>query len=253
MTQDEDPYSLDALIGEKMSTVFLSDVHAGDVASKHKQLLEYLQSHQKEIDKIVVLGDLCDFWVAPLSVVLQEVSPLLEFLSKNYAGRFHFIAGNHDSEILYLKETFPFVHSSLKFPIGSKRAICLHGHELDNNKYEQTYTAHMVAWLINKFNGWGHMDLRKSALSFSSFIGSSYYNDLLKAYEDTLVTVFKDKYDYVITGHTHQPCIKTLGGITYINTGDSLQHSTLVLGNRDGFFLYDYAAQKTLDICRIQL
>ena len=234
-----------------MATVFFSDVHIGDTKSKHVQLLDYLKSERSTIDKIVIVGDFLDLWVSPLGTDLSLARPFLNYLSTEYPGKVHYILGNHDEDLEPLKGIIPFVHKSLRFPIGDKLGIALHGHVIDPDKYVRTKFAHFMAWFVNKLDKWAHIDTRKSLVSLSEMIANDPYEKLLKEYEQIIVDIFTGKYDYVITGHTHIPCIKKFGDLVYINTGDQMQHSTIVIGKPDGFYLYDYVNKKTLDICRV--
>ena len=235
-----------------MATIFFSDVHCGDDKSKHAELLAYLRKYKKSVDKIIIVGDLLDLWVSSLGKALPTASPLLEFIKKNYEGNFHYILGNHDWDLLPLKPLLPFIHTSLLFNAYDKKVIVLHGHLLDPDPYVKTKFSHYMAWFINKFDRWAKIDTRKALVSLSERIKNDPYEKLLKAYEENIVTMAKGNFDFVIVGHSHQPSIKTIDGVVIINCGDQMQHSTVVIANRDGFFLFDYIAQKTLDFYRIQ-
>jgi UDP-2,3-diacylglucosamine hydrolase len=250
-SNEDDPYKLDSLIGDEMATIFFSDVHCGDDKSKHAKLLEYLQARQKDIDKIVIVGDLLDLWVASFGKSLSVASPLLDYIAANYQSRFHYILGNHDWDLLPLKTMFPFIHKSLRFPVGKKSAIALHGHLLDPDPYVKTRFSHVMAWFINKFDRWAKVDTRKSLLALSERIKNDPYDKILQQYEANLVGAFEGKFDYIITGHTHIPGIKILNGIVYLNVGDQMQHSTVLVGKKDGFYLFDYIQKKTIAAHRI--
>ena len=250
---DEDPSKLENLIGDgELATIFLSDTHIGDAKSKHKELLAYLRPRQKDIDKIVICGDFLDLWVAPLGKVLSEAKPILDFLYTSYQGHVHYILGNHDEELESLHGAFPFIHKSLRFPVGNKWAVALHGHILDDNPYLKTRFSRYMAWFINKFDRWAHIDTRKTLISLSEQIKNDPYDNVIEAFEQKVADVFTGKFDYVITGHTHlYPYMKKLGSVTLINIGDNLQHSTLLIGKMDGFYLFDYYTEKTIDVERV--
>jgi UDP-2,3-diacylglucosamine pyrophosphatase LpxH len=236
------------LIGDSgLATVFFSDTHCGDNKSKHKELLSYLRPRQKDIDKVILVGDILDLRVASLEEALSAAKPLLDFLNTNFAGKVHYIVGNHDAELEVLHGVFPFIHKSLRFPVGDKVAVALHGHALDENPYLKTKFSHYMAWFINKFDRWAHIDTRKTLVSLSEQIKNDPYDKVIEAFEMKVAEVFGDKFDYVITGHTHlYPYIKKLNGVTLINIGDNIQHTTLLIAKRDGFYLYDYTAKKTI-------
>lgn len=249
---DEDPYKQIDLIGDGgLATIFISDIHIPDGKSKHKELLSYLVERQKDIDKVVLVGDLLDLWVSGIGNALSAASPFLNFLNDNYKGRVHYVLGNHDLDLLPLKGVFPFIHTSLTFPVGDKKGVCLHGNILDPDPYVKTKFSHYMAWFINKFDGWAKIDTRRSLVSLADRIKNDPYDKVLQGFEDNIVSSFRGKFDYVIVGHTHIPKFTTVDGVTIINCGDQLQHSTVVIAKKDGFYLYDYIAEKTLDVHRI--
>jgi UDP-2,3-diacylglucosamine pyrophosphatase LpxH len=249
---DEDPYKQIDLIGaNELATVFFSDTHCGDNKSKHKELLTYLVERQKDIDKIVIVGDFLDTWVASTDRALSEAEPLLEFLSTNYAGKLHYLLGNHDAGLLPLKKVFPFIHTSLRFPVGDKVAVCLHGNVLDDNPYLKTRFSRWMAWFINKFDAWAKIDTRKSLVSLSERIKNDPYDKVIAEFEQKIVDVFDGKFDYVITGHTHlYPYVKKLNNVTLINIGDNIQHTTVLIAKKDAFYLFDYTTKKTIAVER---
>ncbi len=205
-----------------MATVFFSDVHIGDPNSKHSQLLDYLQSRRRYIDKIVIVGDFLDLKVASIGEVLSEAAPMLRFLSFYYQNKLHYLVGDHDSSFLPLKGIFPFIHKSLKFPVGNHLAVVLHGQLLD------TPQPHALSKIFPKKN---KIDLG--------------------VYEQNIVGVFSNKFDYIITGYTHEPCIKKLGELVYINLGDQIEHNTVLIAQQDYFYLYDYINKKTIDLHKV--
>jgi UDP-2,3-diacylglucosamine hydrolase len=243
---DGEPDQQIDLIGDVgLATIFISDIHAGDGKSGCLDFVEFLRV-QTDIQKVVLVGDICDLWVASAGKALSAVAPLFKLLNEKYSGNVRYIIGNHDQDLVSLKEVFPFVHTSLRFPINNKQAIVLHGHVLDENPYLKTKFSHYMAWFINKFDGWAKIDTRKSLVSLSERIKNDPYDKVLKDYEDKICSMAKGRFDYVIVGHSHIPSLKTIDGITIINCGDSLQHRTLVKADQRGFYLIDYVKQQII-------
>lgn len=225
-----------------------SDVHFGNVKSKHKQLLTYLQLNRHRISTIVAAGDLIDTWVCPLEESLEEAKPLFEFLAKYYYGQFIYLLGNHDEDIHPICSILPFIMSSLNIIVNNKRIIVLHGHILDPNPYIQTKLSRWMAWFINKFDGWANVDTRKSLVSLSERIKNDPYDQLLEQFETNLFSTFSGKYDIVVTGHTHRPEFRRLHDLLFVNAGDSTEHSTLVLLDERELSLVDYQTGRVLDV-----
>ena len=198
-----------------MATIFLSDV---DVGGRHDNnytlLLDYLRQYIKETDKIVIVGDLLNLQDAPMGEVLSVAQDILKFLFKDCRSKLHYIIGDKDNDMIFLKDIFPIVHSALTFPIANKKAICLHGH--------------LLTPTVDTSSGFFHQLYKRLCPEQES------------VYEANIVTVFKDKFDYVITGHTFSPTIKDLGGITYINVGDVVVNKTLLIARANGFELISY-------------
>jgi predicted phosphodiesterase len=248
-----EPDSLDdnlVLQEDGLTTIFAGDIHASDNKSGCIELLEYLQK-QKNIHKIVLVGDILDNWVSNIDTTLFAAAPLLKFLFTEYQGRVHYLVGNHDSFLLPLKGIVPFIHTSLTFPVGNKKGICLHGHILDPDPYVRTKFSHYMAWFINKFDKWAHVDTRKSLVSLSERIKNDPYDKMLRNYEANIVKAFKGKFDFVIVGHSHLPSFKSLDGVVILNGGDSLQHRTLIKAHQNRFELIDYAKDIVLEECKI--
>jgi UDP-2,3-diacylglucosamine pyrophosphatase LpxH len=235
-----------------MATLLVSDLHIGDGKSKYLDFLAYLEKTEN-IDKLVLVGDTFDFWVSGLDNCLELGKPLIDYVVSRFGhDNLHILVGNHDASLFFLRDTLPFIHKSLRFPVGDKIAVCLHGNVLDDNPYLKTRFSHYMAWFINKFDAWAKIDTRKSLVSLSERIKDDPYDKVIADYEQKIADVFDGKFDYVITGHTHLfPYIKKLNNLIYFNIGDSMQHSTLLIAKKDGFYLYDYIANKTIDAHKV--
>jgi UDP-2,3-diacylglucosamine pyrophosphatase LpxH len=222
--------------------LIVSDLHVGDNKSGHQDFYNLLVA-MPEVEELIIAGDLLDFWVSRLDRCLDTAGYLLDYIVKRFGNKWTYLLGNHDEDIMALQSIFGNVCFDLNLTFQDKKVRVLHGHTLDPDPYVKTRLARTNAWLVNKTDQWFNMDMRKFLVSLSGYSGNNlYYELLLKDYEKSLVDTFKGKYDVVITGHTHAPCIKDLGGIGYINLGDAMQHRTCVIVRSDesGFDLIDY-------------
>ena len=57
------------------------------------------------------------------------------------------------------------------------------------------------------------------------------------------------KYDYVICGHIHQPCKKTIttdkGSVVYLNSGDWIEHLSALEYHNNEWHVYEYDASQS--------
>lgn len=85
--------------------VVISDIHIGDpkdtLASKHSiQALKETLEGLGGIDELVLLGDVFDFWKAPVYEALKRARPLIETLyTLSNVRRIVYIPGNHDHHV----------------------------------------------------------------------------------------------------------------------------------------------------------
>lgn len=89
--------------------------------------LDYVESKD---GYLVVNGDLLECWQNNLGAVLAHRRPLLDRLADMGA---RYLIGNHDSEVLYLREhpLFLAIGKSLTLRIAHQDVLILHGHEQD--------------------------------------------------------------------------------------------------------------------------
>lgn len=210
-----------------MVTLVVSDIHLGDFKSGHRDLLDFLEL-QPDVKRLIIAGDLCDFWVSNLKNILLGGSYLFRYIHRRFGQHAYYLLGNHDSDLRPLKDVFPQIKDRVIFFVGEqKKVVVLHGHTIYPNSYIRTRKSKVIAWFINKFDRWAHIDTRKMLVGLADQIQNDPYDKLLAQYEENIVENFQGKYDIVVTGHTHHAGLKDLSsGILYCNTGDFLQHRT---------------------------
>jgi len=224
-----------------MVTLIASDLHIGDGKSGHKDFLEFLEL-QPDVRRLVIAGDLCDFWVSNVKDIIETGSYLFKYIHLRFGQHVYYLTGNHDADLRPLKDVFPQIKDRVIFFIGDKKkVVVLHGHTLDPNDYIRTRRARIIAWFINKFDGWARIDTRKTLVGLADQIQNDPYDKLLEQYEKNLATTFTGKYDFVVTGHTHYPGLKVLSDkLTYCNTGDFMQHRTALRFHSNKIELVEY-------------
>jgi UDP-2,3-diacylglucosamine pyrophosphatase LpxH len=89
--------------------------------------------------------------------------------------------------------------------------------------------------------------LGRDKISFSKTVKNkvkaavSYINK----FEDTVAEIaIHNNYDYVVCGHIHQPCIKTIttkkGSVQYLNSGDWIENLTALEYKNKAWTIFQY-------------
>ena len=204
-------------------TIFLSDLHLGHkYAGELSYLTDWLRT-QNRAEPIFLVGDIIDDhrlrkWIpSHLDVLLT----ILEF------NHIFYCPGNHDKafrELIPPDEEVLFFHKlwikeEFRYEAGDgKLYLVTHGDQYDSlMKYalvSSRIVGHTIRKICDHIHGW--------------FTGHTGY---------TIVTYAKQHgYDGVICGHTHDPEISTIEGLTYVNLGD---WNTVVIEHDGVFNQYD--------------
>lgn len=82
-----------------MKTLFLADAHLKNPRDRnYRALLEFLEEQMQEVDKLVLLGDIFEFWVGYRHTVFANYVPLLDMLTRyrTKGVEIFYVEGNHD-------------------------------------------------------------------------------------------------------------------------------------------------------------
>lgn len=239
----------------KVELVIISDVHLGTYGCQAGELLHYL----KTIDpnKLVLNGDIIDIWQfskhywpnSHMKVIKQLTSMLSNGTQITY------IPGNHDEMLRkfagFKLGKFKIANKLvLKLADGSKAWI-FHGDVFDvTMKYSKWLaklgaTGYDLLILLNTFCNFILTRMGRKRISLSKRIKNSvkkavkYINDFEQIATDIAL---ENGYDYVVCGHIHHPVIKPLefkqGFVTYLNSGDWVEHLTALEYDDGNWTLY---------------
>src|SRR5688572_3780110 len=240
-----------------VDVVVVSDLHLGTYASRAKEFVTYLKSISPRL--LILNGDIIDGWQFSKHyfptvhmAVIQEIFQLLAS-----GTRIIYITGNHD-EIL---RRYSDIHlgnfqltDKIVIGINGKMTWIFHGDVFD-------HTTRRQAKLWTKLGSNGYASL----LAFNSFINRlmklmgkkklSLSKRIMDQFNKTMVNIdafetliaelaIEKKYDSVICGHIHQPQKRTIatekGAVTYLNSGDWIEHLTALEYRGDDWHIYAY-------------
>lgn len=221
----------------------ISDLHLGTYGCKANEIVAYLKSISPQL--LVLNGDIIDAWQfskhyfpASHMAVIKEIFHLL-----TTGTRVIYITGNHDE---FLRRYADLELGNLQ--LTDKMVIEIHGKTtwiFHGDVFDNTTKGGAKFWARLGSNGYAVLlGFNRMVNRCSKFFGRqpvSLSRKLMKRIDksiirtDTFETMVADlairkKYDYVICGHIHQPKKRTIetseGSVTYLNTGDWLEHST---------------------------
>jgi UDP-2,3-diacylglucosamine pyrophosphatase LpxH len=250
-----------------VDVVILSDLHLGTYGSRANEVLTYLKSISPQM--LILNGDIIDVWQlskhyfpAAHMAVVKEIFQLLA------AGtRVIYITGNHD-EMLRKYTDLQLGNLQLAdkavIEIDGKMTWIFHGDAFDNttkgsakfwarmgsNGYAVLLGFNRAINRLMKFMG-------REPLSLSKKVMQQVNKSIVRIDDfETLVgeLAIEKKYDYVVCGHIHQPQKRiietTKGKVTYLNSGDWVEHLTaLEYYNKEWhIYQYDETVMKTIHI-----
>jgi UDP-2,3-diacylglucosamine pyrophosphatase LpxH len=247
-----------------VDAVVISDVHLGTFGCKAKELLNYLKSISPGL--LILNGDIIDVWqfskrYFPAShlAVLKEIIHLA-----GNGTRVFYITGNHD-ELLRKYSDIQIGNFTLTDKIvlemDEKLTWIFHGDVFDNTtkgaakflaKLGSTGYAFLI--LINKAINFCMKVVGKEKISFSKAIMNQVNRAVTKVndFEQTAAEIaIEKKYQYVICGHIHKPQIREVvtekGRVTYLNSGDWVEHMTSLEYNKHEWSIYEHEHSQTFD------
>jgi UDP-2,3-diacylglucosamine pyrophosphatase LpxH len=229
-------------------SLWISDVHLGMKASRAACLADFLDHHDADI--LYLVGDIVDGlrlrrkwnWTPDCDRVVRAI------LDKTAAGtRVIYIPGNHDAFLrAYVGQTFCGVRieADCDHITADGRLLHIrHGDDFDS----EVRLAPLLAWIghgtyhiatfLNIFLFALRRRLGLGYWSLSKFLKSKSRNaeQYVRAYEDAMLRMAEEKKAAgIVTGHIHQPGTFTRNGIQYFNTGDWVDHCSLLAEYRDG-------------------
>jgi UDP-2,3-diacylglucosamine pyrophosphatase LpxH len=234
--------------------VILSDIHLGIKDSKAKQLLNLLDNIYT--DHIILNGDIIDGWAIKRGSKLKKSHTKLinKFIKLSNKTKITWVRGNHDDfieEFIGTKLGNIEIVEDLIIDINDKKYFVFHGDLIDVFITKYKWLAQIgsigydFALFINRIynyyrklrglNYYSISDKLKKSVKFAT----NYIND----FETTAINIAKTNNcnGGVICGHIHNPEIRTIDNMLYINSGDWIENLTAILVNDKGIIeLYKY-------------
>ncbi len=245
-----------------VDVVVLSDLHLGTYGSRAKEITGYLRSIAPQM--LILNGDIIDIWQfskhyfpAAHFGVIKEIIHLM-----SHGTRVIYITGNHDETLRRYSGldlgNFQLT-DKLVIEINNKMTWIFHGDVFDNTTRggakvlaKLGSSGYGLLILLNRFINRCLRLLGQERISLSKRVMAGVNKAVTKI--NNLETIaaelaIEKKYDYVICGHIHQPCKKTIttdkGTVVYLNSGDWIEHLTSLEYHDNEWHLFEYDASNT--------
>ncbi len=235
-----------------MAMYLFSDAHLGaegpdDEARKVAQIARLCELVKADGDRLVILGDLFDFWFEYRHVMPKEHMEVLFMLRElvQQGVRIDYVSGNHDFWMgdFFTDQLGIHVHrDTYETEYAGKRLHLTHGDGLSPS--DRGY--HLLKRILrNRFNIWlyrklppdwaiplarkvSHNSRQRSATTDMSFTVD---------YENYAEAKLAEGFDIVAIGHIHLPVLREFPKGVYVNTGDFIVHFSYARLNADGITL----------------
>ncbi len=241
----------------KVDLVVISDIHLGTYGCKAKELLKYLKSIKPAT--LVLNGDIIDIWQFSKRYFPNSHLKIIKYISTllTKGTRVYYITGNHD-ELFRKFVGFELgelrIVNKLLLNLDGQKTWFFHGDVFDVTMEHSKWLARLggrgydfliiINLLVNKISkllGYGRISLSKKIKN--SVKGAVKF---VNNYEKTAVEIaMRNKYDFVVCGHIHQPKIETFKNkegrqVTYLNSGDWVENYSSLEYNKGEWSVYYY-------------
>jgi UDP-2,3-diacylglucosamine hydrolase len=211
--------------------------HKPDDIEQNARAQAFLRSICGHYDWLILNGDIFDLWYDWQSVIVKAYFPVLKLLAdiQERGCRIVYISGNHDFWFNgFLPEYLQIELHQDAFVLETdrKKIYFTHGdlhttNDLRYHFFRKLIRMPFAKYLFNFLHpdmalGIGRMMSRSSRLRRIPHRLQELKKAGLEAYARSLMP----EYDFVLMGHTHEPCIIEMEGGIYANSGDWVKHST---------------------------
>lgn len=224
-------------------TLWISDVHLGNVHCKADQLLALLE--QIECRTLYLVGDIVDVWAMQKRVHWPDShNRVLRRILKLSHGSTEviYIPGNHDQNFReFCGASFgniKLMERAIHRTENGKRLLISHGDELDFavrysrlNRFigDVAYDGLMaVNRRVNQVRE--ALDMPYWSLAKWVKVNVSQAEAAIRAFEDAAIELARDQgLDGIVCGHLHYPRVREENGILYYNDGDWVENCTALV------------------------
>lgn len=239
-----------------MALFVFSDAHLGsglaaDEQRKQEKLSELFALIERDGDRVIILGDLFDFWFEYEDLIPKAHFGVLHQLQKlrDKGIGIEYVSGNHDFWMLDFFQKhmgIPVIPDRMETTYGALRLLLIHGDGLAKadggyRLLKRILRNRPAVWcyrnlLPSRFAYWLAHTVSGKSRTYTARRDHEFAADYSRFAEQQLALGF----NAVLIGHLHIPVTETHHGGTYLNTGDFIHH-----------FTYAYSDGRTIELRRL--
>lgn len=242
------PQSVRATLPIPGKSAFISDLHLGTRGCRAERLLEFL--NRLNVEQLFLVGDIVDLermqqvvhWPESHTAVVQRV-----FAMAAAGVRVTYIPGNHDARIRALAGSnflgIDIRLNTIHTTASGKRLLVTHGDQFDAElrigSLKEKIGSAAYQWLLSVDAGVNKVRVRfgydKVSIASAMKMRIKSAQQYIQQYEQTAVRhAHKRGLDGIVCGHIHKPEIFDVGGVSYFNDGDWVEHCSALLEDQSG-------------------
>lgn len=242
-------------------TYFASDFHLGTPNYEHslareKRIVDWLESITTDAERLILLGDVFDFWFEYKNAIPKYYTRLLGKLAQmsDQGIEILFFKGNHDMWTFgYLQKEIGLrvVDEELTIELYGKKCFIHHGDALGPGDFSyklirKVFRSRWASWLFHRLHPNLGIGLA-SLLSRRSRSKNAIKDQIKMPVEDEFQVQFVRKlekeshFDLYIFGHRHVPMnIEISENCRLVNLGDWVTHFSFAVMDQNGLHLKTY-------------
>ncbi|MCR4828924.1 MAG: UDP-2,3-diacylglucosamine diphosphatase [Bacteroidales bacterium] len=252
----------------RTKTYFITDAHLGsgpDSRQRERDMVAWLDAIALDACRVVMLGDIFDFWFSYKHVVPRGFVRLLGKMAQmvDDGVEFHFFIGNHDMWMFdYLeKEVGVVMHNEpLTVEWDGKLFLLGHGDGMDPkdhsyNLMKRIFRCPLNQWLFAGIHpkigfsiaqSWSDSSRKSHNKLHNTYLGDDREGiaQYCLAQQRARRTKGLTPYDYYLFGHRHTPVRRELDGGIYVNVGNWIEHRDYAMFDSTSLVLTEWNPQK---------
>ncbi len=251
-----------AYMKNRYRTVVISDLHLGTGGSKAREVTEFLKSCR--CDRLILNGDIIDGWqLKKYGSWKKKHTGFFRVVLKmmdRYDTKVIYLRGNHDD---FLDNVLPLVIGK-NFQIrrdyilksGERKFYVTHGDVFDSVTLHMKWLAYLgdlgytfLLWLnkqYNRYRTWRGLPYFSLSQKIKNSVKQAV--NYITDFEEKLSEMARAKgCDGIICGHIHQPAIRDINGVLYLNSGDWVESLSALVEDDEGNWELIYFREKEVE------